>query len=266
VVHNINVTLDRDDLFKPSHRQVIVKLEELMRILRERELEYSNYWGGFGELGKLENENRGNIKYEAYPDAFDDRRVPWFKYWEISHILLNSGILNNVGCKCLDLGGGSSIFSYLLAWMGHDTHVVDIKRGLVENGNKVAKEMGWNLQNHEVDISDLSQLNGGFDYVFSLCVMEHLPISDRLCCMDQVRRLLNKDGVFAITFDYLNPHPRAEINSKQAVYAQFLKPSGMELIGSPFEDNGKRYLYYEGKTYTFGALFMRNSKQRGMIK
>ena len=259
----LNTTLDRDDLFKPRYTQIIGSLEDLMRKLRKLGLEYSNYWGSFGELGGLEWSNRGGNNYEPYPNAFDDRRIPWFKYWEISHLVLNSGILDNKGCKCLDLGGCSSIFSYLLASMGYRVHVIDINEKLVENGNSVAKAMGWNIHNYKLDIAELNQIKTHFDYIFSLCVFEHLPMSSRFEGINQVKRLLKPNGVFAITFDYLNPNPNAKIDSEESVEEQFIKPSGMSLMGSPFRDNGKRYLSHLEKSYTFGALFLR--KARGVV-
>jgi 2-polyprenyl-3-methyl-5-hydroxy-6-metoxy-1,4-benzoquinol methylase len=251
-------TLDRDDLFKPEYRKVVAQLESTMKKLKIRGLEYSNYWGAFGELGEREWDNRGGADYKPYPNAFDDRRVPWFKYWEIAHLITNSGIADKVACKCLDLGGCSSVFSYLLASMGHEVHVIDINERLVENGNSVSKAMNWNLHNYKMDIADLSRIKTRFDYIFSLCVFEHLPMGSRVEGINQVKRLLKSDGVFAITFDYLNPNPHAKIDSVQAVEEQFIKPSGMTLMGNPFKDNGKRYLSYDGKTYTFGALFMKN--------
>ncbi len=95
----LNTTLNRDDLFKPEYRQIIDILESLMRELRDRRLEYSNYWGSFGELGEREWANRGGADYKPYPHAFDDRRVPWFKYWEITHLILNSGVADRNECK-----------------------------------------------------------------------------------------------------------------------------------------------------------------------
>lgn len=258
----INKTMDRDDLFKPEYREVIVTLESLMKELKNCKLEYSNYWGDFGELGDREWVNRGGVNYEPYPDAFDDRRVPWFKYWEIAHLTVNSGILHKRNCKCLDLGGCSSIFSYLLASMGHEVHVIDINNALVENGNKVAKEMGWNLRNYKLDIAELNKIKTRFEFISSLCVFEHLPISSRFDGVNQVNKLLKPEGVFAITFDYLNPNPHAKICSEQDVHTQFVEPSGMNLIGEPFRDNGKRYLSYNDRTYTFGSLFMK----KGAVK
>ncbi len=155
------------------------------------------------------------------------------------------------------MGGCSSVISYLLASMGHEIHVIDINENLVENGNSVAKAMNWNLHNYKLDIAELNRIKTHFDYIFSLCVFEHLPMSSRFEGINQVRRLLKPNGVFAITFDYLNPNPHAKIDSEEAVEEQFIKPSGMTLMGNPFGDNGKRYLTYDGKSYTFGALFMK---------
>lgn len=251
----INKTMDRNDLFTPESKSVIGEVETLMRLLRRRNLKYTTWWGAFTPSPD-DTAIKGD-SYRPYPGAFDDRFVPWFKYWEIAWVARHSGVLDRPG-RCLDMGGCSSVFSYWLASRGYEVLALDLKRELVENGDAVAEAMGWKLRNTRMDIADVDGLEERFDYVFSLCVVEHLPVSQRVDCMGKVGDRLSPGGVFALTFDYLNPHPRVKISSERAVFDQIVRPSGLELMGHPsFVDNGRRYLVFKGKPYTFAALFLR---------
>jgi len=251
----INKTMDRDDLESPESKQIIEEIEDLMKQIREKGQRFSTWWGTFNPVPD-QYHIRGE-DYQPYPDAYDDTFNPWFKYWEIAWICRHSGILETKG-RCLDMGGCSSIFSYYLAYLGNEVLALDLKPTLVKNGDRVADAFGWKLENMKMDMVKIDQLHERFDYIFSICVVEHLPLSIRHEVMSKVADRLNPGGVFALTFDYLNPHPRAKINSHKAIFDQFVYPSNLELMGNPsFIDNGKRYLSYKGKPYTFASLFLK---------
>jgi 2-polyprenyl-3-methyl-5-hydroxy-6-metoxy-1,4-benzoquinol methylase len=183
--------------------------------------------------------NRGH-GYKPLEGAADDKKFPWFLYWEIVWVTLNSEFSEQD--RVLDLGGSSSLFTYYLASKGLEVTTVELKRSLVDNANFVAQEMGWNLRNYVMDMRDLT-FTSQFDHITSICVFEHIPMYDRVEINKNVRDLLVQGGRFSITFDYKNPSRWARINSPQDIYDQFISPSGLAIRGNQqFVDTGKDYL------------------------
>lgn len=253
----LNTTMDRDSLFTPEVKKIIDNLESLMKELHERELKYSNWFGRFKwNPNTDERVNRGP-HYQPYPNAYDDDALPWFRYWEYAQMLLGSGILDEEKpVKCLDMGGSSTIFTFLLASLGHIVYTVDLRPNLVSNARHVADEMGWNMINRVLNLINVENLNESFDYIYSICVMEHLRQRPRRRAMRKIRGILNSNGVLGLTFDYLNPKPSVGINTPNDVQRQFVKTGGLKIRGPRFMDNGKRYLYHMEQLYTFGSLLL----------
>ncbi len=283
----INKTMDRDDLDTDKCIAIIRELNDLMMSLNERRLLYSS-WGGLldrdeGELGRL---NRG-YGYLPHPLSYDDSKIPWFLYWEIAWVYLYSGVTE--GSTVLDMGGCSSLFSYFLAHKGCTVHAVDLQPDLVRNAKVVADQMGWKMYPQQINMVDMAFEDGYFDYVFSICVFEHIPFRERLRIMKKVSRALKAGGRFCITIDYKNPDLAMTINSPEDVEANFIEPSGFSIIGNKrFCDNGKRYLFHPWfhrrsevlkrvcarelpvtalfkrslANYTFGALFCQKDNQK----
>jgi protein-L-isoaspartate O-methyltransferase len=226
--------------------------------------------------------NRGR-HYEPIEEAVDDRNFPWYLYWEIVWVVAHAGFKD--GQNVLDLGGSSSLFSYYLASKGFDVTTVDLQGDLVENANRVAREMGWRLTNHTMDMRNM-ELSSQFDHITSICVYEHIPMYERIEINKTIAKLLVSGGRFSITFDYRNPSRFARINTPADVHEQFVTPSGLRLRGNQtFHDSAQYYLlhpFYHPRTpwkykavnimrghfrpweifwstrnseYTFGALF-----------
>jgi len=278
----INKTMERGDMDSAGAKAIIAELNALIREFKVKKLEISSWYGKLaGEKDAFERMNRG-YNYSRLEEAGDDDNFPWFLYWEIVWITLHSDFRK--GQTVLDLGGCSSLFSYYLASKGLEVTAVDSQRALVQNANHVARRMGWNLNNYEMDMRDLD-LSREFDHVTSVCVYEHIPMYDRVKINKTIESLLVPGGKFSITFDFRNPSRLARINTPDDVYEQFVRPSGLEIRGNQdFLDTRGSYLlhpfYYPGnltfklsqikrghfrpweilKTkksndYTFGALF-----------
>jgi hypothetical protein len=236
----LNKTMDREDLETPAARQVAEELDGLVLRLQADGHPVSSWYGSF-DIGSYpwERVNRGR-RYQPLPGAADDLNLPWFLYWEIAWVVLHNDF--RPGDRLLDLGGSSSLFSYYMAAIGLEVTTVDLKQDLVDNANRVAARAGWSLTNHRMDMRNL-ELDGGFDHITSICVFEHIPVSDRVEISSRVGELLRAGGTLSLTFDYLNPSRAAQISSPADVQAQLVEPSGLSVRGnSLFHDNGKRYL------------------------
>jgi 2-polyprenyl-3-methyl-5-hydroxy-6-metoxy-1,4-benzoquinol methylase len=289
----INKTMDLEDLQSDKALAKVDELNSLIKNLRAKNLKISSWYGRFdltGDPNSTEWINRG-YGYKALKESVDDKNFPWFLYWEIVWVVLNTGFSTDM--KVLDLGGSSSLFSYYLASKGLDVTTVDIQKELVDNANFVTKQMGWNLKNHVMDMRDLN-FDSKFDRITSICVYEHIPImDDRVTINKKIKDLLVEEGKISITFDYRNPSRFAQINSPKDLYEQFVKPSGLKVReNEDFFDNGKNYLlhpfYYKRRLwkykidaikrglfspwelfrtkhandYSFGALFLEKVKDR----
>jgi 2-polyprenyl-3-methyl-5-hydroxy-6-metoxy-1,4-benzoquinol methylase len=285
----INKSMDRDDLSLPEAKVVVDELNALVREMRAKNVPISAWYGGL-VMGKqqliMEKINRG-YNYEPLPDAADDHYFPWFLYWEIVWVVLNNDF--SPGCRVLDLGGSSSLFSYYLASKSCDVTTVDLNKELVENGNAIAERLGWKMRNLAMDIRDLAG-DDKYDHITSICVYEHIPLKDRVSINQHIAEKLNDGGHFSITFDYRNPSRFVSIDSPEDVRRQFIEPSSLKVRGNEvFHDNGKNYLlhpfYYnrrlwgykweavksgdfalrellrtkDHEDYTFGALFQEKS-------
>ena len=256
----INKTMERSDLESEKAITIIAELNNLVRYLKRVNLRTSSWYGSFeltGNKDSFEVANRGT-DYKPLKDAVDDKNFPWFLYWEIVWVVLNSNFKR--GQKVLDLGGSSSLFSYYLASRGLEVTTVDLQEELVTNANGVAFHMQWDLDNYLMDMKKLN-LTTQFDHITSICVYEHIPMFDRVEINKGIKKLLVPGGYFSITFDYKNPSELAMINTPEDVYEQFVKSSGLRLRGnSSFLDNNKTYLNHPdfNKPYTFGALFQVN--------
>lgn len=253
----INKTMARADLDTPEARRVAEELNDLVRLLRARGLAASTWYGTLEmppDVQAVERANRGP-GYRPLPNAADDARFPWFLYWEIAWVTLHAGFRS--GQTVLDLGGSSSLFSYYLASKGLCVTTVDVQASLVENANRVAKAMGWALENHVMDMRTLS-FDRQFDHVTSICVLEHLKPQDRKAAVARVRDVLRPGGRFSITFDYRNPARTMRIASPQDVEEQFVAPSGLRVRGNRvFADDGANYLlppFRAGRVFRFWKL------------
>jgi 2-polyprenyl-3-methyl-5-hydroxy-6-metoxy-1,4-benzoquinol methylase len=285
----INKTMEPSDLDSDAARSIIAELNALVGELKRKELKISSWYGKLGgEKDPFEQINRG-YHYTPLEGAADDENFPWFLYWEIVWVTLQSEF--RTGQTVLDLGGSSSLFSYYLATKGLAVTTIDSQRQLVENANRVAQRMSWNLENYEMDMRTLD-FSRQFDHVTSVCVYEHIPMYDRVKINKTIESLLVLGGKFSITFDYRNPSRLASIDTPEDVYDQFVKPSRLEIRGNQdFLHTGRSYLlhpfYYPGnmafrasqirrghfapaeifktKTsndYTFGALFQNKPNAR----
>lgn len=258
--------MDLEDLKSERALQIMEELNELINMLRSKNLKISSWYGSFNLSGHPQSNERINrgYGYQSLEGAADDKNFPWFLYWEIVWVVLNNDFKQ--GQEVLDLGGSSSLFSYYLASKGINVSTIDLQKELVDNANHVAKQMNWNLKNQVMDMRELN-FNSKFNHITSICVFEHIPMYDRVIVNEKIKDLLIEGGKFSITFDYRNPSKCAQINTPQDVYNQFVKPSGLKIRGNKeFVDNGKNYLlhpfYYKKRLWNYKRI----SIQKGHFK
>ncbi len=237
----INKTMDREDLNRPDCRLILLELFGLMRRMRRCGAACSSWYGRVDAWPSAwEHVNRGE-GYQPWPGNPDELGVPWFLLWEIAWLIANTPMKR--GGRVLDMGGAGSLFSCFLAARGHDVHAIDIDETLCQQADRTGRQMGWRLSGRHMDMTRLDYPDDHFDHVFSVCVFEHLPVSGRVRCNEQVARVLRPGGTASYTFDYANPQSFGRIDSPEDVRQQFIEPSGLRPRGgAAFFDSGRRYL------------------------
>jgi len=268
----LNKTMDRDDLTCSPGKEIVDELNELVRRIYQRGFYMSSWYGTLPgsrdpELGQNNWQNRGD-GYVPLPGAEDDRRLPWYLYWEIVWVCQHGPEIR--GARVLDAGGASSLCSCYLASKGARVRSVELKRDLADNANALASAMRWNMEARLMDMRKMTFPAEHFDHAYSICVLEHLDLPSKHEVLGEIVRVLKPGGMLCLTFDYRNPAPfvhgvgtdtrrRNQLLTPADVERSFYHPA-FEVVGNrKFHDNGKVYLIHP-KTedaYTFGSLFLR---------
>lgn len=273
MIKPINKTMDRKDL---ENNPIVDELNKFVMDLNKQGLYTTSWYGTLpnGIKGIEDIEGVGNLcKTENYKPFFgsDDKRIPWYLYWEIDQVLKNGPKLKG-NERLLDAGGTSSLFSIFLSSKNYNVNSIDLVPILKENADIITKERGYNLTSHVMDMTKMNFQDNYFDHAYSICVFEHLD--NKKAALREISRCLKPEGVLSLTFDYKNPAPfiggigpsikkRHRLSSQSDLERAFLKGTNFELIGNKeFQDNGKEYLNHpKHKTgYTFGVMFLKNKK------
>lgn len=252
IATDINKSMQRSDLDRPECKAVLRPLFELMRTMQARSVPYSSWYGATDAWPSVwEHINRGE-DYQPYPGNPDELRIPWFLLWEIAWLTAHTPM--KPGARILDMGGAGSLFSCFLASLGHEVHTIDLNPALRELALHQARSMRWDLHPRVMDMTQLDYPSDYFDHVFSVCVFEHLPVSGRIACNGELRRILKPGGTTGFTFDYANPQSFGRIDSPGDVRRQFVDASGLEVRGNAvFVDAGERDLETPC-TFGFGRI------------
>jgi len=272
--------MDRSDLLTPEAKSVVRRINDLIEEVYSRGLHMTSWYGTLPDF--LESEkgvgiaNRGR-DYTQLLEMADDRRLPWYLYWEIFWVLIHGPSLK-AGDRVLDAGGTSSLFSCYLASLGIEVHSIDLNGRLVANGNTLTKNMKWNMHSYHMDMSHLDFSDGFFDHAYSICVFEHLDNKTKILSLEEIARSLKPGGVLSITFDYRNPAPNVfgygsdtrtenQLKTREDLERVFLSTKYFEIMGNrEFHDNGQSYLVHPrlgNHPYTFGAIFLRKKDLPG---
>jgi len=230
----------KEDLALPNVAGVVSEIEALEKLLDIDKLRYSNFAGNFSPADyRADSQER--------------------KMWEMTWLILNSGV--TVGSSVLDVGGASTPFSFYLANKGNKVRVIDNDwgdNGLVYNANYIARKMNWNLAAVNRDAaSRLPYEDGSFDFVFSLCVLEHLDPHARRSVIREIARVMRSGATAAMTFDYdaarddESQDKGLRFSDINTINRDIIMPSGLRPYG-----NSKVYDDYGEKEF-LGALFLR---------
>jgi SAM-dependent methyltransferase len=128
------------------------------------------------------------------------------------------------GLRVLEIGGGLSGFQFVLDRCGCEVVNVDpgMKahgRGFFVNETSIARlnrAFRTNVTLHHCFLQDARLQDASFDRIYSISVIEHIPVAEIPGIMRRAYALLKPGGTFIITLDlFLNVAPFAAANSNE---------------------------------------------------
>lgn len=186
----------------------------------------------------------------------------WLRLWEYSSAIIESGVDSRM--RVLDAGGTGTIFSYYLASEGCEVLTVDIDKKKVIDANKLATSWKYKMVNLCESITDLSFKDDVFDRVFSICVIEHLSLEDQPKAIRELVRVLKKDGILVLSFDFGKNGADNPILSKGEVFSRIIEPSGLEVLNN-WEFSTDVLDYGDASPdRTFGIVFLKKSGENNL--
>jgi ubiquinone/menaquinone biosynthesis C-methylase UbiE len=142
--------------------------------------------------------------------------------------------------RILDIGGAAGIYSFWLAKMGHEVHLVDPVPFLVEQAKRTSTEKEIPVESFNIgDARELEFPDDFTDIVLLMGPMYHLvERSDRLSALKEAHRVLKREGLlitaaiskFASTLDgfvegYLNDPEFVPIAEQDLINGQHRNPT-----------------------------------------
>lgn len=106
--------------------------------------------------------------------------------------------------KIIDIGGATGVYSFALARLGHDVHLLDLVPLHVEKAKKISEESGIHLSGYHVgDAQNLSFPDSSFDSVILHGPLYHITDKEcRLRVLKEAFRVLKPEGkIFAFAIN-----------------------------------------------------------------
>lgn len=153
------------------------------------------------------------------------------------------------GMQVLEIGGGLAGFQFVLDQFG--CQVVNVDPGMDRVGwpcndesiGKLNRRFGTRVKLLNTTMDKVSLPDNSFDRIFSISVIEHLPIQDAKSAMQCAHRYLKPGGLFILTCDlFLNLSPFCSRERNEFGLNQNLKLMIDETLWELVEGD-RKYLY-----------------------
>lgn len=137
--------------------------------------------------------------YERFPEEARLSSGPSRLEFERTKEIL-SRVLPKAPSRVIDVGGAAGAYSFWLSGQGHEVHLVDASRRLIEEARKRAATSGERLASLSVsDARKLPQADGFANVVLLMGPLYHLPESaDRLLAFREAFRVLAASGAVVV--------------------------------------------------------------------
>jgi hypothetical protein len=190
-------------------------------------------------------------------------RIRWNKLWEYSRGLAYGGF--EPGMRVLDFGGGATIPVMYLGSVGCEVLSLDINQHLTDHTNAVAAATVWKIRGSTFDLTQNEPPAdwGKFDRIISFCVIEHIPKELQQRTLVRLASLLNRGGLFELTFDFGELAPEGGAIRTLPEVGELAAATGLSLAGDgQFHDTGERFALHKkhpDQRFTFGSLFLQKT-------
>jgi SAM-dependent methyltransferase len=217
----------REDLKILSVANIVDDMIRLKRELAEKNLKFTTWMGNFTSHN-------------------EDKEME--KLWEDAWVLAHSDA--KAGTRILDAGGASTILSFYLASKGCEVSVIDsdwLDVGLIANAVAVSRAMNWKMDVISGDITHpLPYPAEHFDFVFCICVLEHLTSQQRKKAMKNLAACLKPGGLMGLTVDYdieRGGDKGLRFRDRDKIDNDLILPSGLAVYGNdhPIDEYDERF-------------------------
>lgn len=103
--------------------------------------------------------------------------------------------------KVLDCGAGGTLPPLaLFKQYGYETHGIEISEEQISQAQEFCKENGLEIEIIQGDMRQLPYEDRSFSFVFSYNTIFHLTKKDMKVAINEIKRVLKKDGLFYVNF------------------------------------------------------------------
>ncbi|WP_289293149.1 class I SAM-dependent methyltransferase [Romboutsia ilealis] len=110
----------------------------------------------------------------------------------LNEIKRNIEDIDNKKFKILDIGTGTGFFAIILSSLGHEVVGIDLCENMIDNANKTAKLLGYDINFKVMDAQNLDFEDNFFDIIISRNLTWTLPDAEE--AYKEWYRVLKKDG------------------------------------------------------------------------
>ena len=145
----------------------------------------------------LDNHDKIKVFYENHYNEDERMMRQPLEFFRCKEII--SRYLSQSKMKIADIGGATGVFSYWLAGMNHDVHLLDYTPSHIEQAKEHGKRNNITLASYVCgDARQVPYHDNQFDLVLEMGPLYHLQNrDDRIRCLLEAKRIL-KDGAVVI--------------------------------------------------------------------
>jgi len=159
--------------------------------------------------------------------------------------------------KILDCGAGGILPPLsLFSQRGYETHGVDISDSQVRKASDFSNELGMDLNIVQGDMRKLPYENSSFSFAYSYNTIFHLTKVDIKIALNEIARVLRKDGLFYVNFLSTDDNLCGE--GKEIGKGEYLQKEGNGDVVHTFFEDGELKDYLDN----YDILLLEKTKEK----
>lgn len=147
--------------------------------------------------------------------------------------------------KVLDCGAGGKVPPLSVFYEnGYETHGIDISDEKLSQAEKFCKENAMHLNIERCDMRNLKFEDEAFSFVYSYNSIFHMPKSEIKKVVNDIKRVLKKDGLFYVNF--LSKDDCRFADGEKVSDSEFLQEEDNEMILHSYFEDTEAEAYFDG--------------------